>query len=613
MQKKIKLSLMASLFINSSLYGQTDLGTITVTSATKAEQSIKDITSNIEVITSIELEEKHITTITEALNLISGINFTSNGGLGKVTSVNLRGFDTNRVLLLVDGIRYNDITGMSGARFEHLMISDIEQIEVIKGAQSGIWGADATAGVINIITKKAEKDFNAEINFEHGSFNTNKLNINAGYSQSKYYVKANLNKVKTDGFTSYAEKGVNIDSYEDDGYENETYNIKYGYNFDNNNKVDLSHTVEDSKTQTDSTSGDSDSSSTSNSMFNKVDYQYKNQDLTTNINYKQSVFNRDTSTGSEFDGVVKEYEIKSKYDYLNKSSFIIAGINYKNFEQKNNLNKSFNNKAFFITNSNIINNKTTITESLRIDHYSIFSNKTTGKLGINHNFDNELSISSNAGTAYTIPTIYQLYQPGSTFWGVYSEIGNENLKPDETKSFDFSVGFKNLKVTYFYNKVKDMIDWYDPDGWSAGSIPGQYDNIKGISKFKGIEIDFKENLNDHFLISLNYTKLSAKNKDGEFLKRRPEQTVKYSIDYYGIEKTHLGLNGEYIGNRYNEDDKQGEQTGKYTLLNFIVNYDISQKIKAYGKIDNLTNKYYQVVDGYATSPRAFYAGIKVTF
>ena len=108
MTKTIKLSLLASLFCTTTISANEDLGTITVSSATKSEQSIQDITSNVEVITSVELEEKNITTVTEALNLVSGVSFTSNGGIGSVTSISVRGSDNNRVLILIDGIKFKD-------------------------------------------------------------------------------------------------------------------------------------------------------------------------------------------------------------------------------------------------------------------------------------------------------------------------------------------------------------------------------------------------------------------------------------------------------------------------------------------------------------------------
>jgi len=157
MQKKLSISLVASFLIATNLFSAQDLETITVTSATKSEQSIKDVTSNVEVITKEEIEERHFTTVVEALNTVPGISFTSNGGMGNTTSVFLRGMDSKRILVLIDGVKYQDPSNTSGAAFSHLMISDIERIEVIKGAQSSVWGADASAGVINIITKEAKK------------------------------------------------------------------------------------------------------------------------------------------------------------------------------------------------------------------------------------------------------------------------------------------------------------------------------------------------------------------------------------------------------------------------------------------------------------------------
>ncbi|MGB5793950.1 TonB-dependent receptor, partial [Poseidonibacter sp.] len=150
MQKKISTSLVASLLIATNLYSNENLETITVTSATKSTQSIKDVTSNVEVITKDEIEERHFTTVSEALNTLAGINVISNGGIGNTSSVFLRGMSSKRILVLIDGIKVNDVTSSSGAQFEHLLINEIEKIEVIKGAQSGIWGADASAGVINI-------------------------------------------------------------------------------------------------------------------------------------------------------------------------------------------------------------------------------------------------------------------------------------------------------------------------------------------------------------------------------------------------------------------------------------------------------------------------------
>jgi len=115
------------------------------------------------------------------------------------------------------------------------------------------------------------------------------------------------------------------------------------------------------------------------------------------------------------------------------------------------------------------------------------------------------------------------------------------------------------------------------------------------------------------LLTLNYTYLSAKDKDKKYLARRAQENLKFGIDYYGISKFHIGLNGEYVGKRYNNADKQGEQTGKYTIAHLNINYDFNKEVKIYGKIENITDKYYQTVDGFSSSPRAFYMGVKYSF
>ena len=145
--KKISVSLVASFLIATNLYSQqtSSLDEITISSATKSEEKLKNVTANVDVITAEDIESRKFKTVAEALNTIPGIQVSPSGGIGQQTSVFLRGMDSNKTLVLIDGIRLNDPTGLSGANFEHLMINDIERIEVIKGAQSSIWGADASA------------------------------------------------------------------------------------------------------------------------------------------------------------------------------------------------------------------------------------------------------------------------------------------------------------------------------------------------------------------------------------------------------------------------------------------------------------------------------------
>lgn len=604
MYKKIILSMLAS----SILVAQNiELEQITVTSATKTSQSIEDVTSNINVITSKEIEEKNYTTVVQALNSVSGLNYTSNGGLGKSSSVYLRGFDSKRTLVLIDGIRYNDVAGIGGAPFGDLMISDIEQIEVIKGAQSGIWGADATAGIINIITKGAKKGVHASINSEYGSFNTKKYGVSASYRADDYYVKASVQKVDSDGFTTKAPSGDDINDYEDDGYKNVTTNIKFGFDINDDNKIDMSHTTIYSRSEyDDATANDTGREIKTVDSFSHINFNHTNSFTEIDIYAKLSIFDREDPLGwtTEFDGEVKEYGIKSNTAY-NNEDFVVIGADYKTFEHKNDLQEKYSNKSIFLTNSNefngLLGGKTIVTESIRFDDYDKFDDKATGKLGIKHFHKNikDFTTSANIGSSYNVPTIYNLYN---------SFYGNQNLKPEETISYDVTLQYKDIKLTYFSSTTEDMIN-FNSGTW-------KYYNAEGKTKIKGVELEYNTNVSEDLSITSNYTWLNAKDNNGMKLERRPRYTLKMSADYYGIKDLHLGVYGEYIGERveytygtYNVD----AQTGKFAVVNLVANYDINKNFKVYVKIDNLFDRYYQVVDGYATAPLSAYVGIKAQF
>ncbi|QOP40293.1 TonB-dependent receptor plug domain-containing protein [Sulfurimonas marina] len=608
MQKKLQLSLLC-IALTSQLNAQDiNLESITVTSVANTDQKLHDVTANTEVITAEEIEERRFTTVTQALNSLSGINFSSNGGLGKATSVYLRGFDSKRVLVLIDGIRYNDLTGLDGAPFGHLMISDIERIEVIKGAQSGIWGADASAGVINIITKSAEKGFHAGADVEYGNYNTQKHALNLSYKTDTYYVKAASQLLTSDGFSTKVPKGENVDDYEADGYKNITSDLKLGFQINETNKVDFSYTRIDAYSEydpydsNDTIEANKYGEDETHDSFGQINFNHIDSFNEFKLYAKRSIFNRQYLTDnptSHYNGSVYEYGANSKIGYDEKD-FVLIAFDYKTFEHENALNEKYKNQAGTITNSNIFkidSGEIILTEALRYDHYDMFDDKTTGKAGVKYNSKKykTLSFSTNIGSAYNVPTLYNLY----------SYYGNENLKPEDTTSFDATIEYKGFKATYFYNRVKNMID-YD-------FTISKYNNIQGTSILKGFELGYKEYLTDEILADISYTYLDAKNEDKEALRRRPQDTIKFAFAYYPTQKLQLGVDGEYIGSRFDRDNNQGVQTGYYTLVNFVANYKIDKNFTTYFKVDNIADTDYQVVDGYATAQRSTYLGVSYRY
>jgi len=612
--KKTKISLVASFLIATNLYSQTHLDEILITSATKSEQKLQDITSNINIITKEEIEERHYTSVAEALNTIPGINISTTGGLGQQTSVFLRGMDSHRTLVLIDGIRYNDITSPAGsANLEHLMINDIERIEVIKGAQSSIWGADASAGVINIITKSAKEGTYASANIGYGRYDTKIARADISHKNQRFDAKLGITRVDTDGFSAMTPKGKKPSKYEDDGYENTTANVKLGFNFDEANRVFASYEIIDTKLDIDGYDDitfdpdptNKDRAKSKNHLAN-ITYENRNEITITKLYTNYSSMKR-TSTNKltpDYKGVVKEYGVNTGIEYLGSSNLTI-GLDFKKFENKKDTVDDYNNKGVFISNTNkFFNDKTIFTQALRYDKYSDFDNKTTGKIGVKQYIIDKLNISANYGTGYNVPTIYQLYFKDN--WG---NSGNKDLNPEKTKSYDIEIEYNGFSITYFNTRVKNMIDWEtNPLTWS-----GTYSNIEGTSKIKGVEIAYKNSITSDIFLNLHYTNLSAKNDKDQYLARRAKNKFGFAVDYYGLKDFHFNINGEYIGTRYDKVDKQGAKTGNYTVWNAVANYEINKNLSTYVKLDNIFNKNYQVVDGYATKQRAAYIGLRANF
>ena len=606
MQKKISTSLVASLLLaTTNLFSAQSLETITVTSATKSTQSIKDVTSNIEVITKEEIEEKHFTTVTQALSTLSGINVISNGGLGNSSSVFIRGMDSRRILVLIDGVKFQDPSNTGGASFEHLMINDIERIEVVKGPQSGIWGADASAGVINIITKNNEEGTHTSVNTEFGSFQTKKYGMSVSNKTKKYDMGLSANRVLTDGFSSQVPYGDNPDDYVKNGYRNTTVNLKGGYNLTDSDRISANFNNINSLTQYDGNTPNQTKRSDNESNLYSIAYNkiYNNHDV--KLKYDISKFEKEQLEASaayevkNYNGETQIVELSDTIKYFDNDNFII-GVNREqtdvDYTKGNNVtNDDANiNKAIFLTNTNTFD-KLIITESLRRDDYSTFNISNTGKIGAKYYILEDLSLSGNYGTAFNAPNLIQVLNP----WG----ITNPDLEPEKTKGYDLSVNYKAITVTYFENKVENLINWKN----------SQYQNIEGTSTLKGYELAYKKAVIEDTFLNLNYTALDAEDSKGDDLARRAKNQVGFGVDYYGIDRFQFNVNGQYIGDRYDSANQLGAETGNYTVWNSVVNYDINKTYKAYLKVDNLFDKYYQTIDGYATAERSAYAGLKASF
>ena len=623
--KKTLLSL-ALLTASTSLLAANayTLENINVDAALDTELKKEDVTDSVTIITKEAIKESRVTTLEQALQRLGSLATSSNGGLGQPTSVFVRGMDSKRTLVLIDGVRYNDVTGINGAQYPQIALYNVEQIEIIKGTQSGVWGADASAGVINIVTTKAKKGLHGVANIEYGSFNTKVSSLQASYATETFDVLMGGSYIGTNGFSAAEPTKASPDygkrydelGWEKDAYTNKSFNAKLGWNITDEDRIEASLQAMNSYIEYDGGAGldaenvdDPYAMGPSNFFTNNKDrfyslaYRHKGSVNDISLRYNLSTFDRSQYGG--YTGSVNELKLDDKITYM-ENSFLRVGGSYQKFEQKKSsgadLNKNYNATSGFLTNYNKFNLfadlNTIITESLRYDSYNEFDDKTTGKVGLKQFIYSDIFFSTNVGTGYNVPTLYQLYEPASP-WG---PVGNSGLNPESTISYDLTLGDNTLWVTGFYNKVTDMIDY------GVG-----FENIEGDQILRGVELGYKDYFADIIGVSANYTYLDAKNADDEVLARRSKDQIDASVVYYATENFDLGLNGQYIGERYDRADEQGAQTGKYTIVNFVSNVKVNDYITVYGKVDNITDKYYQSVDGYATAGRSLYLGLTATY
>jgi vitamin B12 transporter len=615
MQKNIKLSLILVAFL-SQLHAENQytLDAISVTASQGTTLDKKDVTDSVTVITKEALEESRVTTLNEALNSLGGMSMTQNGGPGSTSSMYVRGMDSSRILVLVDGVRYNNPTAIGAStEFSQIMLYNVEQIEIIKGSQSGVWGSDATGGVVNIVTSKAKKGLHGTLKTEYGSYNSIKTSMQTSYATEKIDIVLSGLSYTTDGFSSY-EPGQSDSNYgkryddlglEKDAYTNESLNLKVGYNINDKDRVEASIQSINSEINYDDWGADSSINQTIlKNRFYNVAYKHKGSLHDLKLSYALSTFSRDTEDGygeSEYKGSVNELKVDDKISYL-QDSFLRIGASAQKFTYEDvsgDTDKDYSATSVFITNYNKLkafsNLNTIITQSLRYAKYDAFDDSITGKLGVKQFIHKDFYISTNIGTGYNAPTLSQLY-------GQYG--ANPDLNPEKSFTSDITLGNDIIWITGFYNEITDLIE-YD---WTDGYI-----QTSGKSKFKGIELGYKDYFFNALGVYAMYTYLETKDADGDALARRPKTQLDVKATYYFSEELDFGLSVQYIGTRYNTAGTSGTQTGEYTIANATTNFKVNKYLTYYAKIDNITDKYYQTVDGYATAGRSVYVGLVAKF
>jgi vitamin B12 transporter len=606
----------ATLLLHTPSYADTTLEEITVVSTNKTPTSLTHTTANVSVITQEDIQEHGYQTVAQAIASISGISVAHSGGIGQQTSFYVRGQDSGNVLVLLDGMRLNDPSTTNGtALLDSLTTENIAQIEIVKGASGSIWGSNASAGVINIITKTPKEGVHGTLGLTYGSYTTIGADLHVGYKGEKLTAQLLASTLDTESFSALSPRDA-----ESDAYNNQNINLKLGYTFDDNNRLNINYNAIETETDYDDTysmdgANDDYSNATSQQQNVALDYIYTRGNYIATLHASQGEYERDYyTTGlygnahNVYEATLKEYSMINAYDYTTGKA--ILGLEYKNIDGFNQYNdfaaseSDYNNKAVYLSNTYNLTKTTLLETNLRYDNYDAFDNKTSYKVGIKHTFEalNEFSILANYYTSYDAPSAYQL---ANASFGTL-------LQPSYTKGYDVSLTLSDLfSLTYFYNTVEDEIDY---DSAAFG-----YYNVLGSSEFSGIEVEASHTFSALNLVtSANYTHLFKYEKeDGSDLLRRPKETLNASLNYYTQSDTFFGIDVLYVGERFDSDRgfpvAQNVSTGNYSVWNLNFGMNLVEDVKLTVNAKNIFAKSYQSVYGYATAGRSAYAKVSYTF
>jgi len=580
------LILLTALLSATTVFAE-EVPEIQVT-ATRVEVPVEHIGDDVEIITKEEIEKYGFTSVADVVKYVSGVHISSYGGPGQTTSVYMLGLPTEHILVMIDGIPVYDPTRIGGeANFEYIDLSNVERIEVLKGAQGALYGSDAIAGVINIITKKPKKT-SFKIGLEGGKYNTFAERLYSGIKVKNGFVSLNFENFKTEGFSATNEKSSGYEA-DNDGYSYRTGWLSFGWNPSDSVKVTGNVRLKKGTVEFDPEAETDYYGLLANLRIDTV----VNEQLAISAYLGSNKEDREYSYG-DYTGNLRYFSLQPVY-YFNERLFITCGINYRQEKAEIPERHGVNLKSVF---AEVYGKYFGVNGSLAVrrDFHSVFGNKTTYKVSASYKVDlTGTTLKGQYGTGFKAPSLFQLF---------YQYGGNENLKPENSEGWilgvrqeipQFSFLKGTFEVNYFKNHLWDMIDWYS----------GNYRNIhRAITE--GAELKFNVNVKGWLDVYGTYTHLHT----SENLRaRRPEFSYTVGLDTH-YQKVKFSAWALHYSDR---EDSNGKTLGGFTTFNCYASYQLSNRVNFYLKGVNLTDKDYELAYGYNTMGRALFAGVNVSF
>ncbi len=642
MRKKIFIA--AAVIFSTAAQAQQDttaakqLDEVVVT-ATKFAVKQSQTGKVISVITKEQIEKSSGKTVAQLLNEQAGV--TINGAYnapGSVQTVFLRGASSGRTLILLDGIPVNDPSMINNEFDLNLFsINDIERIEICKGAQSTLYGSDAVAGVVNIITVK--KDVNTPFNIKattgFGNKNTTRNNIQLYGKAGKLTYSTRFAKLKTNGFsTAYDSTGAK--DFDNDGYDGNVISAAVQYQIIPSLLVKTF--VMHSQYKADIDAG---------VFADEKDYRIRNSNLSSGagLNFKKGIVN--ITANYQYGELTRRYTNDSlfvrpfgtKYEsnkYGGRTQYaelfgtvaaakwlnIIAGADYRwsNMNQQyfslssfGPYSSSFADTSLHQTSFyssllfNAMNKKLNVEVGGRTNKHSRYGSNSTFTFNPSYTINKNFRVFGSIASGFKAPSIYQVFDAFS---------GNVNLQPEKSVNYELGLQQSSEKISsravYFHRDIKNGID-YD------------YVNFKYFNFVKqvvdGVELELTAAPVKNLNITANYTYLngdektqsrkSVKDTTYSYLLRRPKNNFNINIGYQFCKDIFASISGKLVSSRqdvggYRKDDIT---LNSYFLLSAYAEYKYGKHVKFFADAQNITNKKFFDIRGYNAIPFLINGGV----
>ena len=615
-----------------------------VVTASRVATSKVDTPANISVISAEQIADKNYSNVQEVLADTEGVNILGGGSKGSINGedqIMING-DT-RVLVLVDGRRMN--VGSTGKTSANWLppANAIERVEVLKGGGSALYGSDAVGGVINIITKKgAELGSQVTLKAVGGSWGTEQYGLTASGSNDKglgVFIAANKERR---GNFDYKNQNGDVVEMKNSGYNTEGVNLKLDQTIGDDGRITFAfeHNNSEGGVPYDTMAGfvDTDefkrlnnnvslrydwNESRDNSGFVQVYRNHQHAKFITNdpdpyMAYKNSDFTDETT------GINIQQNLK-----FNDSNELTIGAEYYKTEVENGLynngKNSIDNKAIYLEERWNISDSWQLNTGLRYDEHNKYGEEFTPKVALNKKVNDDSNVYLSWGKVFKAPTVDMLYYSGLN----YMPKGNPNLNPEKgdvwTLGYNTSIGEKtDLSASVYYSDIDNAITTNED---KYGTPDYTFINANK-EKRRGMEISINHEFDEYLSGYASYSYMQIKQDTGNgFVRESKEKpnTYRAGLKYKNAGWTYTAdltaVSGQKTRMYGNYGYWQGYTDSNYFVLDLGAQYKVTENLKVFANVYNLTDTRYQEVGGgfpwgeayYPMPSRSFIIGAEYTF